>query len=136
MTREKFLDNISSYYDKYRANWSRKSPETIICHAYDIAKYQMITEYLQYLLSFDSTDRMDDLDRDAYMILNDNIILKLDDNCHFDLTRKIYDFELNYDDPMWTTYENISQIIIDYKNELSIDNTPYDATEEEKYLYC
>ncbi len=135
MTKERFLDNISSYYDKYRANWSRKSPETIICHAYDIAKYQMITEYLQYLLSFDSTDRMDDLDRDAYMILNDNIILKLDDNCHFDLTRKIYDFELNYDDPMWTTYENISQIIIDYKNELSIDNIPYDATEEE-YLYC
>lgn len=135
MTKERFLDNISSYYNKYRANWSRKSPETIICHAYDIAKYQMITEYLQYLLSFDSTDRMDDLDRDAYMILNDNIILKLDDNCHFDLTRKIYDFELNYDDPMWTTYENISQIIIDYKNELSIDNTPYDATEEE-YLYC
>ncbi len=135
MTREKFLDNISTYYEEYRANWSRKSPETIICHAYDIAKYQMITEYLQYLLSFDSTDRMDDLDRDAYMILNDNIILKLDDNCHFDLTRKIYDFELNYDDPMWTTYENISQIIIDYKNELSIDNTPYDATEEE-YLYC
>jgi len=135
VTREKFLDNISTYYEEYRANWSRKSPETIICHAYDIAKYQMITEYLQYLLSFDSTDRMDDLDRDAYMILNDNIILKLDDNCHFDLTRKIYDFELNYDDPMWTTYENISQIIIDYKNELSIDNTPYDATEEE-YLYC
>lgn len=135
MTREKFLDNISTYYEKYRANWSRKSPETIICHAYDIAKYQMITEYLQYLLSFENTDRMDDFDKDAYIILNDNIILKLDDNCHFDLTRKIYDFELNYDDPMWTTYENISQIIIDYKDELSIDNTPYDATEEE-YLYC
>lgn len=136
MTREKFLDNISIYYEEYRANWSRKSPETIICHAYDIAKYQMITEYLQYLLSFENTDRMDDFDRDAYMILNDNIILKLNDNCHFDLTRKIYDFELNYDDPMWTTYENISQIIIDYKDELSIDNTPYDATEEEEYLYC
>lgn len=134
MTKEKFLDNISTYYEEYRANWSRKSPETIICHAYDIAKYQMITEYLQYLLSFDSTDRMDDLDRDAYMILNDNIISKLDDNCRFDLTKSIYDFELNYDYPMWATYENISQIIIDYKDELSIDNAPYDTAKEE-YLY-
>lgn len=137
MTREKFLDNISTYYEEYRANWSRKSQETIICHAYDIAKYQMITEYLQYLLSFavDDTNDVDDLDRDAYIILHDNIISKLDDNCRFDLTKSIYDFELNYDYPMWTTYENISQIIIDYKDELSIDNTPYDITKEEEYLY-
>lgn len=137
MTKEKFLDNINIYYEEYRANWSRKSQETIICHAYDIAKYQMITEYLQYLLSFavDDTNDMDDLDRDAYIILHDNIISKLDDNCRFDLTKSIYDFELNYDYPMWTTYENISQIIIDYKDELSIDNTPYDITKEEEYLY-
>ena len=136
MTKEKFLDNIGEYYEEYRANWSHKSPETIICHAYDIAKYQMITEYLQYLLSFDSTNDMDDLDRDAYTILNDNIISKLDDNCRFDLTKSIYDFELNYDDPMWTTYENISQIIIDYEDELCVDNIPYDTTKEEEYLYC
>lgn len=137
MTKEKFLDNINIYYEEYRANWSRKSQETIICHAYDIAKYQMITEYLQYLLSFavDDTNDMDDLDRDAYIILHDNIISKLDDNCRFDLTKSIYDFELNYDYPMWATYENISQIIIDYKDELSIDNAPYDTAKEEEYLY-
>ena len=135
MTREKFLDNISTYYEEYRSNWSRKSPEIIICHAYDIAKYQMITEYLQYLLSFDSTDRMDDLDKNAYMILNDSIIIKLEDNSHFDLVRIICDFELNYDDPMWTTYENISKIIIDYKDELCVDNIPYDAAEEECLYY-
>lgn len=118
MTKDNFIKYVNEYWKDFEKYWMDKDPITIIHNSYSITKTQYIVEYLQYIISCEDylSQDMEYNDSEACEILTHKIIPIMPDN--FNLINEIYDDEYDYDIPMWTTYDNISTIIIDYADDI------------------
>lgn len=101
MTREEFNAKVHEQYDEYEKNLLAKTPTELINIAWDIAKMQAIRTYLT---ECDFDGFLEDLCEDVNNILG-----------------TLYDYEFNYDIPMWTDWDNLYDMIWDYINDKEVE---------------
>lgn len=118
MTKDNFIKYVNKYWEDFEKYWMDKDPINIIHASYPIAKTQAIVNYLKYIVSCKDylSQIIEDNDSEACEILTHKIIPIMPDG--FNLINEIYENEYNYNIPMWTIYDDISTIIIDYADDI------------------
>ena len=81
------------------------SPVTLIERAREIAKWQAIYNYIEERV-------VPSLEYEEEMF-EDLLTLEIDEPIS-----EIYDFEFNYDEPQWTTWDNLDYVIRDMSEEM------------------
>ena len=97
-TVEEFTKIVREENQKHNEKLLNMSPAMIIDRAWDIAKWQAIYEYMEgkvipYL-------------EDGEEMFEDFLSLEIDEPIS-----EIYDFEFDYDEPMWTTWDNLDDVV-------------------------
>ena len=97
-TVEEFIAIVENENKKHNERLLNMSPETLIASAYEIAKWQAIYDYMKgkvipYL-------------KDGEEMFEKFLTLEVDDPI-----AAIYDFEFDYDEPMWTTWDNLDDVV-------------------------
>lgn len=98
MTREEFNDVVMKCYDEFEEKELLKSKQQIFNNAYEISKMIAIKDYLT---------ETDDEEAIKPLYVFANTILT-----------ELYEYEWNYDEPMWNTWDNISYLITDFISEI------------------
>lgn len=81
------------------------SSATLIARAWEIAKWQAIYNYIEENI-IPSLEREEETFEDFLEIEIDDPIAE------------IYDFEFDYDEPMWTTWDNLEDLVRDMLEEM------------------
>ena len=97
-TVEEFAKIVKEENDKHNEKLLNMSPATLIDRAWEIAKWQAIYDYMEgkvipYLES-------------GEIGFEDFLSLEIDEPIS-----EIYDFEFDYDEPMWTTWDNLDDVV-------------------------
>lgn len=97
-TVEEFTKIVKEENEKHNEKLLNMSPAALINRAWEIAKWQAIYEYMEgevipYL-------------EDGEEEFEDFLTLEIDDPIS-----TIYDFELDYEEPMWTTWDNLDDVV-------------------------
>ena len=74
------------------------SPATLIARAWEIAKWQAIYNYIEEKVIPYLEAEEEGFDEFLTFEINDPIA-------------EIYDFEFDYDEPMWTTWDNLDDVV-------------------------
>lgn len=94
MTNKEFLKRIQEQYEEYEKEIiNTKSPTEIIDMAFKIAKMQEIYSFIQSELY---------IEIDKLFPYVDNLL------------KELYDFEFNYDEPQWYSWEKLDNMCSDY----------------------
>lgn len=103
-TVEEFTKIVKEENREYNERLLNMSPATLINCAWEIAKWQAIYEYMEgkvipYL-------------EDGEEMFEKFLTLEIDDPI-----ATIYDFEFEYNEPMWTTWDNLDDVVCEmFKN--------------------
>lgn len=89
-TVEEFTKIVEEENKKYNEDLLNLNPATLIDRAWEIAKWQAIYEYM----------------KGKVVPCFEFLTLEIDEPIY-----TIYDFELNYDEPMWTTWDNLDDVV-------------------------
>ena len=97
-TVEEFTKIVREENQKHNEKLLSMSPAMLIDRAWEIAKWQAIYEYMEgkvipYL-------------EDGEEMLEEFLTLEIDEPIS-----AIYDFEFDYDEPMWTTWDNLDDVV-------------------------
>lgn len=97
-TIEEFTKIVKEENDKHNGKLLTLSPATLIARAWEIAEWQAIYDYIEgkvipYL-------------EDGEEMFEEFLTLEIDDPIS-----TIYDFELDYEEPMWTTWDNLNDVV-------------------------
>ena len=97
-TVEEFAKIVREENQKYNEDLLNLSPATLIARAWEIAKWQAIYDYIEgkvipYL-------------EDGEEMFEEFLTLEVDNPI-----AAIYDFELDYDEPQWTTWDNLDDVV-------------------------
>lgn len=99
-TVEEFITIVEEENDKHNEELLKLDPARLISHAWEIAKWQAIYDYVEgkvipYL-------------EDGEEIFEDFLTLEIDNPI-----ATIYEYELNYDEAQWTTWNNLDDVVRD-----------------------
>ena len=97
-TVEEFTKIVREENQKHNEKLLSMSPAMLIDRAWEIAKWQAIYEYMErkvipYL-------------EDGEEMFEEFLTLEIDEPIS-----AIYDFEFDYDEPMWTTWDNLDDVV-------------------------
>ena len=97
-TVREFIAIVREENQKHNEKLLNMSPAMLIDRAWEIAKWQAIYEYMEgkvipYL-------------EDGEEEFEDFLTLEIDDPIS-----TIYDFELDYEEPMWATWDNLDDVV-------------------------
>ena len=97
-TVEEFTKIVKEENEKHNEELLNLSPATLIARAWEIAKWQAIYDYIEgkvipYL-------------EDGEEMFEEFLTLEID--CPI---MTMYEFELDYDEPMWTTWDNLDDMV-------------------------
>ena len=97
-TVEEFTKIVREENREYNERLLNMSPATLIDHAWEIAEWQAIYDYMEgkvipYL-------------EDGEEMFEEFLTLEIDEPIS-----AIYDFEFDYDEPMWTSWDNLDDVV-------------------------
>ena len=97
-TVEEFIAIVEEENKKYNEDLLNMSQKMLIDHAWEIAKWQAIYDYIEgkvipYL-------------EDGEEMFEEFLTLEID--CPI---RTMYEFEFEYDEPQWTTWDNLDDVV-------------------------
>ena len=104
-TVEEFTKIVKEENDKHNEELLNMSAATLINRAWEIAKWQAIYDYMEGKV-------IPYLENEEEMF-EDLLTLEIDEPIS-----EIYDFEFNYDEPQWTTWDNLDYVIRDMIEEM------------------
>ena len=97
-TVEEFTKIVKEENDKYNEELLSLNPAMLIDRAWEIAKWQAIYEYMEgKVIPYLENEEEE---------FEDFLTLEIDDPIS-----TIYDFELDYEEPMWTTWDNLDDVV-------------------------
>ena len=97
-TVEEFIAIVEEENKKYNEDLLNKSPATLISHAWEIAKWQAIYDYMEEKVLPYLEDEEDEFE--------DFLTLEIDNPI-----ATIYEYELNYDEAQWTNWDNLDDVV-------------------------
>ena len=108
-TVEEFTKIVKEENDKHNEKLLNMSPAMLIDRAWEIAKWQAIYDYMEGKVI-------------PYLEYGENefeefLTLEIDQPIS-----AIYDFEFNYDEPQWTTWDNLDSVVQDMFKEMKNQN--------------
>ena len=104
-TIEEFTKTVKEENDKHNEELLNMSSATLINRAWEIAKWQAIYEYMEgKVIPYLETEEE---------VFEEFLTLEIDEPIS-----AIYDFEFNYDEPQWTTWDNLDYVIRDMIEEM------------------
>ena len=108
-TIEEFAKIVKEENREYNERLLNMSPAKLIDRAWGIAKWQAIYDYIEgkvipYL-------------EDGEEMFEEFLTLEVDQPIS-----AIYDFEFNYDEPQWTTWDNLDSVVQDMFKEMKNQN--------------
>lgn len=108
-TIEEFTKIVKEENDKYNEELLNLNPATLINRAWEIAKWQAIYDYIERKVVPYLENEEEEFE--------DFLTLEIDDPIS-----TIYDFESDYDEPMWMTYDNLDYVVRDMFDEIKNHN--------------
>lgn len=97
-TVEEFIAIVEEENKKHNGDLLNKSPATLIAHAWEIAKWQAIYDYMEGKVLPYLEDEEDEFE--------DFLTLEIDNPI-----ATIYEYELNYDEAQWTNWDNLDNVV-------------------------
>ena len=108
-TVEEFAKIVKEENDKHNEELLNMSPAMLIDRAWEIAKWQAIYDYMEgKVIPYLETEE------DGF---EEFLTLEIDQPIS-----AIYDFEFNYDEPQWTTWDNLDSVVQDMFKEMKNQN--------------
>lgn len=106
MTIEEFAKLVKEENRKHNEELLELSPATLISRAWEIAKWQAIDDYIEgkvipYL-------------EDGEDMFEDFLTLDIDNPI-----TSIFEYEFNYDEPQWTTWDALDEVVLDMLAEIN-----------------
>lgn len=108
-TVEEFIKIVEEENRKHNEELLKVDNKALIVHAYEIAKWQAIYDYME--------EKVIPYLEDGEEMFEDFLTLEIDDPI---LT--IYGFELGYDEPQWTTWDGLDDVIREMFEEIKNKN--------------
>ena len=97
-TVEEFIAIVEEENKKYNEDLLNKSQKMLIDRAWEIAKWQAIYDYMEgKVIPYLETEEE---------VFAEFLTLEIDEPIS-----AIYDFEFDYDEPMWTTWDNLDDVV-------------------------
>ena len=97
-TVEEFTKIVKEENDKHNEELLNMSSATLINRAWEIAKWQAIYEYMEgKVIPYLETEEE---------VFEEFLTLEINNPI-----ATIYDFELDYDEPMWTTWDSLDNVV-------------------------
>ena len=97
-TVEEFTKIVKEENDKHNEELLNMSSATLINRAWEIAKWQAIYEYMEgKVIPYLETEEE---------VFEEFLTLEIDEPIS-----AIYDFEFDYDEPMWTTWDSLDNVV-------------------------
>ena len=97
-TVKEFTKIVEEENREYNERLLNMSPATLINRAWEIAKWQAIYDYIvEKVIPYLENEEEE---------FEDFLTLEIDDPIS-----TIYDFELDYEEPMWTTWDNLDDVV-------------------------
>ena len=108
-TVEEFIAIVEEENKKYNEDLLNKSQKMLIDRAWEIAKWQAIYDYMEgkvipYL-------------EDGENEFEEFLTLEVDNPI-----TAVYEYELEYDEPQWTTWDNLDSVVRDMFKEMKNQN--------------
>lgn len=97
-TVEEFIAIVEEENKKYNEDLLNKSPATLIAHAWEIAKWQAIYDYMEEKVLPYLEDEEDEFEDFLTLEINNPIAT-------------IYEYELRYDEAQWTNWDNLDDVV-------------------------
>lgn len=104
-TVEEFTKIVKEENDKHNEELLNLNPATLISRAWEIAKWQAIYDHIM--------ERIIPYYEYGEDMLDGFLILEIDEPIS-----TIYDFEFNYDKPMWATWDDLDIVVLDLIKEM------------------
>ncbi len=99
-TVEEFAKIVKEENREYNERLLNMSPATLIDRAWEIAKWQAIYDYMEgKVIPYLETEE-DGFEEFLTIEINDPIA-------------SIYEYELNYDEPQWTNWDNMDDVVFE-----------------------
>lgn len=105
-TVEEFTKIVKEENDKHNEKLLNLNPATLISRAWEIAKWQAIYEYIMESVT-------------PYFEYGGEVIRALTREIANPIAA-IYEYEFNYDEPMWTTWDRMDSVVRDMIEEIKI----------------
>ena len=99
-TVEEFAKIVEEENDKHNEELLSLSPATLIDRAWEIAEWQAIYDYMEGKVIPYLEDGEEMFEEFLTLEINDPIA-------------SIYEYELNYDEPQWTTWDNLDDVVLE-----------------------
>ena len=97
-TVEEFIAIVEEENRKHNEELLNLSPATLIDHAWEIAEWQAIYDYMEgKVIPYLETEE-DGFEGFLTLEINNPIT-------------EIYEYELNYNEPQWTTWDNLDDVV-------------------------
>lgn len=97
-TVEEFIAIIEEENKKYNEALLNKSLATLIAHAWEIAKWQAIYDYME--------EKVIPYLEDGEEMFEEFLTLEINNPI-----ATIYEYELNYDEAQWTNWDNLDDVV-------------------------
>ena len=97
-TVEEFIAIVEEENKKYNKDLLNKSSATLIAHAWEIAKWQAIYDYMEEKVIPYLEDEENEFEDFLTLEINNPIVT-------------IYEYELNYDEAQWTNWDNLDDVV-------------------------
>ena len=108
-TVEEFTKIVKEENEKHNERLLNMSPAMLIDRAWEIAKWQAIYDYMEgKVIPYLETEEE---------VFEEFLTLEIDQPIS-----AIYDFEFNYDEPQWTTWDNLDSVVQDMFKEMKNQN--------------
>ena len=108
-TVEEFTKIVKEENEKHNERLLNMSPAMLIDRAWEIAKWQAIHDYMEgKVIPYLETEEE---------VFEEFLTLEIDQPIS-----AIYDFEFNYDEPQWTTWDNLDSVVQDMFKEMKNQN--------------
>ena len=108
-TIEEFTKIVKEENQKHNENLLNMSPVTLIERAWEIAKWQAIYDYMEGKVIPYLEDEEDGFEGFLALEIDKPI-------------SAVYDFELNYDEPQWATWDNLDDVVREMFREIKNQN--------------
>ena len=99
-TIEEFIAIVKEENDKHNEELLNMSSATLINRAWEIAKWQAIYDYMEGKVIPYLEDGEDGFEEFLKLEINNPIT-------------EIYEYELNYDEPQWATWDNLDDVVFE-----------------------
>ena len=99
-TIEEFTKIVKEENEKHNEELLNLSPATLIDRAWEIAEWQAIYDYMEGKVIPYLEDGEEMFEEFLTLEINDPIA-------------SIYEYELNYDEPQWTNWDNLDDVVLE-----------------------